>query len=71
MTAWLTPDEVGRLTDTAPRSYAAQANKGKSPWRKGPMLHTANALRLTQSFNAAKDRADDSPSPRVGRSLTG
>ena len=27
MTAWLTPDEVGRLTDTAPRSYAAQPKR--------------------------------------------
>ena len=27
MTAWLTPEEVGRLTDTAPRSYTAQRKR--------------------------------------------
>ena len=64
------PSHPYRQTPEMARN-AAQANKGKSPWRKGPMLHTANALRLTQSFNAAKDRAENSPSFGVGRSLTG
>ena len=64
------PSHPYRQTPEMARN-AAQANKGKSPWRKGPMLHTANALRLTQSFNAAKDRADNSPSFGAGRSLPG
>ncbi len=64
------PSHPYRQTPEMARN-AAQANKGKSPWRKGPMVNTANALRLTQQFNAAKDRAENSPSFGVGRSLTG
>ncbi len=33
---------------------AAQANEGKSPWRRGPFLHTENAIRQATKFQREK-----------------
>ncbi len=61
MTAWLTPEEVGRLTDTAPRSYAAQRRRLAEMGVPFEASYSGKPLVLTEAAARGKKRRASAP----------
>ena len=61
MTAWLTPEEVGRLTDTAPRSYATQRRRLAEMGVPFEVSYSGKPLVLADAARRGKKRAASAP----------
>ncbi len=61
MTAWLTPEEVGRLTDTAPRSYAAQRRRLAEMGVPFEPSYSGKPLVLADAVARGKKRRSSAP----------
>ncbi len=61
MTAWLTPEEVGRLTDTAPRSYRAQRKRLAEMGVPFTASYSGKPLVAPEAARRGKKRAVSAP----------
>lgn len=61
LTAWLTPEEVGRLTDTGPRSYATQRKRLAEMGVPFEVSYSGKPLVLADAATRGKKRRVSAP----------